>query len=65
MGTDTKTLFASKTAWFSSAGTVTTIYAILPGILALEPVAIGQLVLILGTWIGTLWARKVANARIG
>ena len=50
-------LLVSKTAGAATIGSGTGIIAVLPGVLAGDAAAIGSLVLIIFTWLGTLWGR--------
>jgi hypothetical protein len=50
-------LLASKTQYAATLGSSSGLYALIPGVLAKDPEAIGNAVLILLCWIGTLIGR--------
>ena len=55
--TDAGVTRMSKTKFIASLGGLNGFYVLLPGVLAKDPLAIGQMVVLLLTWAGTLWAR--------
>ena len=59
-------LLASKTQMGASAGALGGLWAVMPGVLAKEPNAIGQAALIVFGWLGALYGRwKVQPAKTG
>ena len=54
-------LLASKTQWGASSVAMGGLWAALPGALAGEPEAVGQVVLIVFGWLGALWGRLKAR----
>ena len=47
----------SKTKIAANIGGVNGFFVLLPGVMAKDPTAIGQMVLLILAWLGTLWGR--------
>lgn len=52
-----ETFRISKTKVAANIGGINTFLVLLPGVLNKEPQAIGQMVLLIMTWVGILWGR--------